>query len=358
MNRFALLRFFVVAQFLIISSTPALCLEALSRDPYVGAIVVDASDGRVLFEDNADAKAYPASMIKLMNLLIILDAVDKGQLRMEEIVTVSAEASRMGGSQVYLKEKETFTVEDLLYAMIVQSANDAALALAQHYAGSREGFVDLMNKKAIELGMKDTVFHSVHGLPPGKNQMPDLTTARDMARLGRALANRPEALVFTSTIERAFRPDATQPFIMRTHNHLLKNFEGCDGLKTGYYSAAGFSIAATAQKKGVRAIAVVMGSTSNKIRDAKAREILSKGLMELVLNAPPPVHAASATVAPAASEPASAADVSVDIAAEETAPRMVMIRKRTLIIAGLINATVILLLAVALVRSRSANRRF
>lgn len=242
--------------------------------------------------------------------------------------------------------------------MIVQSANDAALALAQHYAGSREGFVDLMNKKATELGMKDTVFHSVHGLPPGKNQMPDLTTARDMARLGRELAKRQDALKFTSTIERPFRPDADQPFIMRTHNHLLKNFEGCDGLKTGYYSAAGFSIAVTAQKKGSRAIAVVMGSTNNKIRDAKAREILSKGLMELVLTAPP-APAASAAVIPAASEPVPSADAPDDISTEETpSAAVVVIRKSTLIIAVLINAAVILLLATALVRSRTANRRF
>jgi D-alanyl-D-alanine carboxypeptidase (penicillin-binding protein 5/6) len=356
MNRFLSLRFLAVIALLLILTTPALCLEALSRDPYVGAIVIDASDGRVLFEDNADAKAYPASMIKLMNLLVILEAVEKGQLRMDETVTVSAEASRMGGSQVYLKEKEMFTVEDLLYAMIVQSANDAALSLAQHYAGSKEGFVDLMNKKARELGMKDTVFHSVHGLPPGKNQMPDVTTPRDMARLGRELAKRPDALKFTSTTERPFRPDATEPFIMRTHNHLLKNFEGCDGLKTGYYFAAGFSIAATAQKKGVRAIAVVMGSTSNRIRDAKAKEILSKGLMELVLNAPPP---APEPVAAAAVEPAPATDAPADLKVEkESAPGFVMIRKRTLIIAALINAAVILLLATALVRSHTANRRF
>lgn len=356
MKRCFFSRFLVTVLLLIIFSTPAFCLEALSKDPYMGAIVIDAADGRVLFEDNADARAYPASMIKLMNLLVILDAVEAGQLRMDETVTVSAEASRMGGSQVYLKEKETFTVEDLLYAMIVQSANDAALALAQHYAGSKEGFVDIMNKKARELGMKDTVFHSVHGLPPGKSQLPDVTTPRDMARLSRELAKRPDALKFTSTIERPFRTDADQPFIMRTHNHLLKHFEGCDGLKTGYYNAAGFSIAATAQKKGARAIAVVMGSTSNKIRDAKAKAILSKGLMELVLNAPAP---APAPVAPVAAEPAPAAAAPADLNTEkDTAHDVVVIRKRTLIIAALINAAVILLLATALVRSRTANRRF
>jgi D-alanyl-D-alanine carboxypeptidase (penicillin-binding protein 5/6) len=222
-----------------------------------------------------------------MVLLVILEAIDAQRLTLDDAVTVTAEASKIGGSQVYLKENEVFPVDELLYALIVQSANDAATALAIHYAGSKEAFVDLMNQRARELGLKNTVFHSVHGLPPSKGQLPDVSTPRDIAKLCQELIKRPDALKYTSTKERPFRPDAAEPFIMRSHNHLLGNIEGCDGLKTGYFSAAGFSISATAQKKGQRAIAVVMGSVDRKIRDAKTKEILTKGLMGLVLNAPP-----------------------------------------------------------------------
>ena len=190
------------------------------------------------------------------------------------MVQVTREAAKTGGSQVYLDPKEQFPVEDLLYALMVQSANDAAVALATHVAGSKEGFVALMNKKAQELGMKDTHFYSVHGLPPSEGQKPDETTARDLSILCRELADRPEALKYTGTKERGFRENT---FIMRNHNHLLGQVDGCDGFKTGYFEAAGFSMAVTAKRGGVRIIALVMGSKDRKVRDAKASELLAKG---------------------------------------------------------------------------------
>ncbi len=275
---------FILALFTVVPS--AFAVDILSKSPYAGAIVIDAATGKVLFEDNADAKAYPASVTKLMVLLLILEAIEAQHLTLDDPITITAEASKIGGSQVYLKENEVFPVDELLYALIVQSANDAATALAIHYAGSKEAFVELMNKRARELEMKDTVFHSVHGLPPAKDQLPDVSTPRDIAKLCQELVKRPDVLKYTSTKERPFRAETDKPFIMRSHNHLLGNFEGCDGLKTGYFYAAGFSIAATAQKKGQRAIAVVMGSVDRKVRDAKTKELLSKGLMNLILNAP------------------------------------------------------------------------
>jgi D-alanyl-D-alanine carboxypeptidase (penicillin-binding protein 5/6) len=145
-----------------------------------------------------------------------------------------------------------------------------------------------MNKRAREIGMKDTVFHSVHGLPPGRRQLPDVSTPRDIAKLCRELLKKRDALRYTSTMERAFRTDAAEPFIMRNHNRLLKTMPGCDGLKTGFFQAAGFSIAATAAKNDRRAIAVVFGAKDQKVRDRQAKEILSKGLMQLVMEAPPP----------------------------------------------------------------------
>lgn len=259
----------------------------MARNPYLGAIVIDAASGKVLFEDNADVKGYPASITKLMDLMVLLEAIQAKRLSLQDQVTVTAEASRIGGSQVYLKEHEVFSVDDLLYALIVQSANDSAVALALHYAGSTEAFVEQMNKRAQELGMKDTVFHSVHGLPPGKEQSADVSTPRDIAILCQALLKYPDTIRYTATKERTFRPDAPSPFIMRSHNHLLGHLDGCDGLKTGYFFKAGFSIAATAAKKNQRAIAVVFGSLNRKTRDAKARAILSKGLMTLVASAPP-----------------------------------------------------------------------
>ncbi|MDD3642919.1 MAG: D-alanyl-D-alanine carboxypeptidase [Candidatus Krumholzibacteria bacterium] len=254
----------------------------LSKSPYRGSILIDAASGKVLHEDNPDALCYPASMVKLMNLLIIVEMIEKGALQPEEKVPVTAAAATMGGSQVYLKEKESMSLEDMLYALVVQSANDAATALAIHIAGTKEAFVDMMNGRAKELGMAHTTFHSVHGLPPGKGHQPAVSTPRDMARLSRELLKHPKALEYTSETVRTLRADSGKPFIMRTHNNLLGTFEGCDGLKTGYFRKAGYSIAATATRRGARAIAVVMGSTHWKERDAKARELLSRGLLEIL----------------------------------------------------------------------------
>lgn len=278
------------------ASSPAAALKTMSKHPYAGAIVVDASTGKILFEDNADAKAYPASVTKLMVLLIVLEAVDSHQLSLDEPVKVTAEASKIGGSQVYLKQNEVFPVEELLYALMIQSANDAATALAIHYAGTKAAFVDLMNKRARELGMSSTVFHSAHGLPPGRGQSPDTSTPRDFARLCRKLLKNPKALKYTSAKARPFREDTANPFIMINHNQLLVDLEGCDGLKTGYFRAAGFSIAATAKRKGQRAIAVVFGSVDRRVRDAKTKELLTRGLMELTANPPPGPSPSSDTI--------------------------------------------------------------
>ena len=256
-----------------------------SRDPYQGAIVVDADTGRVLFEDGADRPGYPASVIKLMDMLIIQERIEAGQLSLSNQVTVTAEAAKIGGSQVYLAEKEVFSIEDLLYALMVQSANDAATALALHVGGTTAGFVELMNRRAAELGMTNTQFFSCHGLPPAAGVHPDTSTARDLAALARELVKHQDVLRYTSTRERGFREGK---FIMRTHNHLLGQAEGCDGLKTGYIKAGGYSIVATAARGGRRVIAVVLGSTPREGRDAKAKELLAKGFLALP-PLPPPV---------------------------------------------------------------------
>ncbi len=250
-------------------------LTRIARSPYVGAIVVDAGSGRVLFEDRADRPAYPASVVKLMTFLLVLERIDAGAIAIDDPVRVTREAARMGGSQVYLAENEVFPVDDLLYALMIQSANDAAVALAIHVAGSKQAFVDLMNVRARSLGMHATQFASPHGLPPGRGQQPDVTTARDVATLSRAVLRHPLALRYTSARRHTLRGGK---FVMDTHNKLLATFPGCDGLKTGYYHAAGFSLSATAARDGARVIAVVLGSDSPRTRDAKAAELLRIGL--------------------------------------------------------------------------------
>ena len=250
----------------------------IAKNPYLGAIVVDAATGKVLFEEHADAKGYPASVQKLMDLLIILERIEHGKLSLQDSVPVSVKAAKTGGSQVWLAPNETFSVDEMLYALMVQSANDAAVALAEKVAVTTDAFVELMNQKAHELGMNSTAFHSVHGLPPGPGEEHDVTTARDFSILCRELLKHPDALRYTSTRERPFRANAgTKTVIMRTHNHLLGHVEGCDGLKTGYFEKAGFSIAVTASRQGQRVVVVVLDSPDLKTRDAHAKELVAKG---------------------------------------------------------------------------------
>jgi D-alanyl-D-alanine carboxypeptidase (penicillin-binding protein 5/6) len=265
-----------------LSSALAAAAKPISRDPYIGSLVVDAATGKVLLEDQADAKGYPASVLKLMDLLIILEKVEKGEISLQDQVSVSAKSAKTGGSQVWLAQGEKFTVDEMLYALMVQSANDAAVALAEKVGGTTDGFVELMNQKAKALGMTKTVFHSVHGLPPGKGQEHDVTTARDLSLLAREVLKHPDALRYTSTRERPFRPDAgKKTVVMTNHDHLLGHLEGCDGLKTGYFHEAGYSIVITASRKGQRVVAVVLGSTSRITRDDKASELVAKGFAKL-----------------------------------------------------------------------------
>lgn len=269
-------------------------LDTRSQDPYLSALALDADTGKVFFESNSNAPAWPASVLKSMTLAVILDQVKKGRINLADMVHVTPEAAAMGGSQVYLDPKESFSVEDLLYALMVQSANDAAVALAMHVAGSTEAFVEMINNKAKELGMTHSHFYTVHGLPPSKGQEVDVTTAQDLALLAQYLVKDPQALKFTSTNEKGFR---NGEFIMRNHNNLLDDMPECDGLKTGYFKAAGYSIVATAHRNGKRVIAIVLGSSKRLTRDAQARELLQRGLATLQSGSSTTTGSAAATVA-------------------------------------------------------------
>ncbi len=239
--------------------------------PYLGYVVMEPYTGTIIKADHPDVKVQPASVSKLMLVAITLDFIKAGKAKLDEIVTTSRKAARMGGSQVYLKEGEKFPLQELLYAIIIQSANDACVAVAEHLAGSTDAFVDLMNKKARELGMKNTHFVSVSGLYV-RPDVHDVTTPRDMAILARYLIlHHPEILKYTAVKVRGFRHNT---FIMRSHNHLLWHFDGMDGLKTGYYHRAGFNLVATAKRGDQRFIVSLFGSTKRKTRDRIVSELM------------------------------------------------------------------------------------
>lgn len=255
------------------SSSSSAAPASLNGD-FKSAIVIDAETGLVLVANNDRQRRQPASMLKMMTELIVLDHLVDGDLKMDEIVKVSANASRMGGSQVYLKHGEEFTVEELLHALAIHSANDAATALAEHVAGSTIAFVDLMNMKGMDLGLLDTEFHSVHGLPAGRGQKPDLSTARDMAILGRELIKHPQALEWASIKTAPFRDGK---FTLYNPNKLVGTYRGLDGIKTGYTGSAGFCVTASAVQKGKRLISVVMGCPSDRSRATETTRLLTYG---------------------------------------------------------------------------------
>jgi D-alanyl-D-alanine carboxypeptidase (penicillin-binding protein 5/6) len=247
--------------------------SSVKEEPYKSYIVMEAITGKVIEGDNIHLKRPPASVVKLMVALVVMEKVAKGEVKLTDQVAVTREASKIGGSQVYLKEGETFSLEELMKATLIASGNDAAYALAEHTAGSKDEFVKLMNEKAKALNMTDSEFHSVHGLPPSKGQEPDLSSSSDLAILGRELLKYPKLIEWTSIKSEPFRDGK---FIMNNHNKLLTRMGGVDGLKTGFYRESGFNIVATAQKNGLRFIVVVLGSPKAKTRDDIAVEKFKK----------------------------------------------------------------------------------
>jgi D-alanyl-D-alanine carboxypeptidase (penicillin-binding protein 5/6) len=237
----------------------------------ISSICIEAGTGLVIMEENADKQRPPASMVKMIQLLLVSEGLKAGKWTLETPIKVSAKTQAMGGTGVQLKENEEFPLGKMMQAVAVCSANDAAMAVAEGLWGDEKTYLETANKRMLELDMRSTKFNSVHGLPPDPGEEPDVTTARDMARLAQFCVLDPLILQWTSQKEVTFRStDAVQ----KNTNRLLEMMAGCDGLKTGFIRSAGFCVTATAMRDGVRLISVVMGSTSNRSRFVDTQTML------------------------------------------------------------------------------------
>ena len=242
-------------------------------------ILMDVQSGEVLLEKNADEALPPASITKIMTMLLVLEAVERGECAMSDTVTASAHAVSMGGSQIWLKENEQMTVEELFKATAVGSANDAAMALAEHVCGSEEAFVAQMNARAAELGMENTVFVN----PTGLDAEGHVSTARDIALMSKELLRHEAARTYSSIWMDTLRGGQTQ--LVNT-NKLLKSYSGITGLKTGTTGKAGSCMAATAERDGMSLVAVVLGCASTEDRFSSAASLLDAGFSGWALTAP------------------------------------------------------------------------
>lgn len=237
------------------------------------ALLMEASSGQVIFEKNADEKRPVASIVKMMTILMCIEAVENGRVSLTDSVNISKNSSGMGGSQVLLDTGEVQTLEILLKSAIVASANDAAVAIAEHIYGSEDLFVQEMNKRARELGMNDTVFKNCTGLP----ESGQYTTARDVAAMSQALFSKDTYYKYSTIwLDNLDHFDGRVTQLTNT-NRLIRLYEGCDGGKTGSTNEAGYCISATAKRSGMRLIAVVLGADTGKTRFSVAEDMLDYG---------------------------------------------------------------------------------
>jgi serine-type D-Ala-D-Ala carboxypeptidase (penicillin-binding protein 5/6) len=244
--------------------------------PYAAACAMEPSTGTVIFDHDMNRPWPTASLTKMMLMLIVAKKIADGSLKLTDKVTTSAGATRMGGSQVYLKEGETFTLEEMMQAIVVHSANDATYAVAEYIAGSADTCVQMMNQEAAALGLRNTHYYSVHGLPPAAGEQADVSSAYDLAVVARKLVAYPDIMRWSAIDTTGFRNGAFQ---LRNTNHLVRTYPGCDGLKTGFYYQAGFNVVATARRNGLRIIAVVLGSPRKEENFGAAATMMSQGFL-------------------------------------------------------------------------------
>lgn len=235
-------------------------------------VLLDGNSGQTVCEKNSDQRLYPASTTKIMTLVLAMEALNNGKINLDDQVTTSKEAASMGGSQVYLFEGETRSVREMIIAIAVGSGNDASVAMAEFIAGSNQGFIKMMNEKARQLGMSGTNFTNAHGLHDENHY----TTAADLAKLSFCAINTPGLLEYTTIYEYDFRPEP-KPLKLWNTNRLLKWYDGCKGLKTGYTPEAGRNLASVVDRDGTRLISVVMGVEEAKGHFTESMKLLNYG---------------------------------------------------------------------------------
>ena len=245
------------------------------RAHYKAALLADAASERILHHDRMHQKIYPASLVKMMVALIALEEIETGRISLHDSVKVSRWASKIGGHQVYLKQGEVFKFRELMEATVISSANDASVAIAEHILGSDKVFIKRMNDRAQELGMKNTKFYSVHGLPPSRGQKLDESCAYDLYLLALELIKHPQFLRWSSTRLESFRNGTFQ--LLNTNHRLIKMYRGMEGMKTGYHRRAGFNLVSSAKRDGQRYISIVLGAKSSRMRSKITRYLLDYG---------------------------------------------------------------------------------
>ena len=237
------------------------------------SVLIEASTGEIIYEKNKDEKLAPASMTKMMSLILIMEAIEKGDLKLNQIVTISENAANMGGSQIYLEKNEKMSVDDLLKGICMASANDAVVALSETIYGSEDEFVKEMNKKAKKLGLKNTNFVNSTGLDDDNHY----SSAYDMALIAKELVRHKKVLEYSSNYEDYLRENTNKKFWLVNTNKLIKTYDGMDGLKTGYTEKAGYCLTATAKRNNMRLISVIMNESDSKIRNSETSELLDYG---------------------------------------------------------------------------------
>ena len=248
------------------------------------AVLMDVATGSVMYEQNPHERLAPASVTKIMTMLLIMEAVDSGKIALTDTVTASEAAAAKGGSQIYLKVGETMSVSDMLKSIAVSSANDCACAMAEHIAGSEEAFVAMMNRRAQELGMTDTTFVNCTGLDDGAEAVNHRTSAYDIALMSRELLkNHPQIKKYTTIWMDTVRNGT---FGLSNTNKLIRFYQGATGLKTGFTSGAGYCLSATALRDGMELIAVVMGAETSQARNAACKQLLDYGFANYAVVSP------------------------------------------------------------------------
>ncbi len=244
------------------------------------AILIEASTGKIIYEKNSHEKLAPASMTKMMSMLVIVESIEKGIIGWDDMVTASENASKMGGSQILLETGEQMSVSDLFKGVAVASGNDAVVALAEAIAGTEDEFVNMMNQRAKELGLTDTVFKNPHGLDDANHY----SSAYDMMLIAKELVKHERVLEYTSIYEDYLRKGTSKELWLVNTNKLTRFYPGVDGLKTGYTDTAGYCLTATAKKNGMRLIAVAMGEADGKVRNAEVTSMLDYGFAQYKVN--------------------------------------------------------------------------